>query len=324
MAASKPIRIKIWPELESYFPLLYKIPARKANQNLVLLDFSRCRKIAPPAVAILLIRVLRYIEEYSTPTTIYVTRPEQRETRSLFDSMNFEQVVNDTNNAPGNELFERDLFSHLTHGSPDIVRVQGCNDFDLLFPIFFLNMKHDEHRRNWVVRLQDYLESSLACVSTKKNLNQLILILKEMAKNSADHTNGYAAVGMEIKNFSANERVMNFSYSDTGNGIHHSVWSQWTDVEKIKRSRHQGVAESYRLALQSGFSTKAGNGINMGIGMSIIMEGAKRLGVDLSVFDADSRGLLSDLGETSHSEIRKCFFHLAHNLGFAYYGSVRI
>ncbi|WP_200234496.1 hypothetical protein [Thiohalocapsa halophila] len=179
-------------------------------------------------------------------------------------------------------------------------------------------------RRLAVKGLEEWLVGIFDSLPRTKNLNQLVIILREMAKNTADHTSGIAALGLERRLQPTGTEVLKFSYSDTGPGIHQSLWSQWGEEAKIKRLRHQGVAESYRMALKEGFSTKSGNGVNLGLGMSLIMQGCISLGVDLSVFDADSRGLLTNLRETTHSEIRKNFFHLSTNMGFAYHGAVNL
>jgi hypothetical protein len=318
--SGKPIRLKIWPELISYNPLLFRLPAKASRKNTLLVDFSRCKEIDTPALALLLVRILRIIHLSDDQTPVLIEPPIQKQLENHLWDLNFQQVIAQHNAAIRAKPQHPDLFERPICTAPRSVAVGNDPHLGVMYPLHFLNMTGSADRRQEVKALEDWLVEIFSHLSCRKNLNQLVIILREMAKNTADHTSGIAALGIEKRLQANGNQVLKFSYSDTGPGIHQSLWSQWADDAKIKRLRHQGVAESYRMALKEGFSTKSGNGINLGLGMSLIMQGSIRLGVDLSVFDADSRGLLTNLRETTHSEIRKNFFHLSTNMGFAYHG----
>jgi hypothetical protein len=150
---------------------------------------------------------------------------------------------------------------------------------------------------------------------------QLVWILIEMAKNSADHTDNDAYFGMDVTVSPTRDQMMlTFAFGDLGVGIKQHIQNYYSKTLK-KRIPHFSIYEAYYVAVQPGFSTGAG-GVNKGVGMSLILEGAKGMNLSLSVFDAKSRGLLNCLNGRSHSEIRRVFLDLDTKVGFYYFGKL--
>ena len=80
-------------------------------------------------------------------------------------------------------------------------------------------------------------------------------------------------------------------------------------TDKQHRVLRWGFSDAYHYALKLGFTTKPNNADNKGIGMSLIVEGGNGINMELSVFDAFSRGLLSSLiTKATHKELRKFFY----------------
>jgi len=76
------------------------------------------------------------------------------------------------------------------------------------------------------------------------------------------------------------------------------------------------------MACKKGFTSKPQTGKNLGVGMSTAIESSQMLGVTLSVFDAHSRGILSNLQKISHAEVRKIFYPVSRDTPFCYFGSI--
>jgi len=93
--------------------------------------------------------------------------------------------------------------------------------------------------------------------------------------------------------------------------------------EQLKRYEFWDLTQTYRFALSRGNTTKPDSINNKGMGMSLILDGAKEIGLELSVFDAESRGLLTEIESLTHSELRKNFYNIGRNIGFYYHGKLK-
>ncbi len=321
MSTRKPTRIKTWPELESYLPLLMRLPNKRSDpEHSVGIDFSRARKIEMTALSCFIMRVLRYLKEQKVTTRIVIEKPVHALPAKLLTASNFEFLINKYNPFPIDETVN-DLFSEAPTNSLSPIEYGHLGANYVAFPLLYLPFSSNLDRREAVAQFEYQVHEWIApIVKNRINLPQFLMVLKEISKNSADHIDGDAVFGMDIKLFDKHSFVLQFAYSDSGPGIHQGIWTRLAEQVKQTRERHKGISESYVYALRNGFSTKRGNGLNMGIGMSMIMEGAKKLGLDLSVFDAESRGLITEIKEATHKEVRRSFFVVSPNLGFTYYG----
>lgn len=101
---------------------------------------------------------------------------------------------------------------------------------------------------------------------------------------------------------------------DTGEGIclnvrkHFAMCLKEND-DSAKREVEKGSASDFLYkALQSGFSTKRGNGVNHGMGLTLITQGAAGCGFNVLLKDADSIIDLTSLIEPySHGRMRSKF-----------------
>ncbi|MBL0151945.1 MAG: hypothetical protein IPP93_00015 [Chitinophagaceae bacterium] len=167
----------------------------------------------------------------------------------------------------------------------------------------------------------DLLKEFYPLYKLKVNI-KFIQILHEIAKNSADHTEQNAFFGLDI-NIKDENLVVKFSLGDLGVGINQNVRSVLKDDESYKlKDKHLAVTDSYNYALSMGFTSKPYSMVNRGIGMSTIFDLSKQINMKLSVFDAKSRGLLSNAKNISHVELRKVFYNVGFSVGFYYYGEL--
>jgi hypothetical protein len=160
----------------------------------------------------------------------------------------------------------------------------------------------------------------------KRNFNheQILLALAEMIKNTLDHSDQPALLGLSTQLNSDNSGKFSFSYCDTGEGICKTV-RQFLDKLKgqFKSDPNQlfttfpgkhfyhlsekgSFSDLLHWALQPGNSTKSGNGVNFGLGLTLISEASKNCGIRLFLKDADSMWNLKQLSPPySHTEIRR-------------------
>ena len=187
------------------------------------------------------------------------------------------------------------------------------------------NLKAYENRRKALISFKEWLNENLKPYYKNYdfNLPQVILVINEIAKNSADHTDDNAFLGLDIF-FNDKEKFIKicFSIGDIGKGINQNIKDNLPENMK-ERLKYWDLTQMYRVALKRGFTTKQNFHENKGMGMSIILDGAKGIELDLSVFDAKSRGVLSNIHSLSHSEIRKNFFYIGNFVGFYYYGELK-
>lgn len=195
----------------------------------------------------------------------------------------------------------------------------------LSWPIYTLNLSaNPKDRRQGVSEFQEWIYAKL--VNLRKEFlfhhTQLVKVLVEIAKNSADHTTSDAFFGLDISVSPKRDKlVLTFALADLGIGIKQNIQKYYVDVLK-KRIPHFSIYEAYYVALQPGFTTKPHERINKGAGMSLILDGSRGMHLSLSVFDAKSRGLLHRLSDKSHLGIRKVFLDLDTSVGFYYFGKL--
>jgi hypothetical protein len=146
-------------------------------------------------------------------------------------------------------------------------------------------------------------------------------MLTEMAKNSADHTPDNAYFGLDIveKNSTFG---LKFSFGDLGIGVNQSIRNFIKEDSAFnEKEKHLALTDAYHYALQIGNTTKR-NSLNKGIGMASIYELSRQMCFTLSVYDANSRGLLSCANNITHTELRKVFFDVGFKVGFHYHGEI--
>ena len=321
----KTFNIKAWPELIAYYPSMGRFERSAVSNNPIFLDFAGCKEISSTGLTVLLLRLLGYIK-HGLNRRYYTSEPFE-ENDLLYDirQLSFFHHLNQYANKFGlfsNELEYDGPFKPLQHYSFYDRSVTS-------FPIYCLNLNKykNEERRAARFPFRKMLMEILSPYGNDYDFHthQLISILTEILKNSADHTNSEAFFGIDIVKIPEKKSVtIHFVFGDLGCGIKNQI-QNYVMPENIKeiRGAHLGLSEAYRYALKPGFSTSNSKD-NKGIGMSVIREGSKNINMELSVFDAFSRGILTLINKTTHEDIRRYFhtFTKDQTQPFYYYGVI--
>ena len=153
------------------------------------------------------------------------------------------------------------------------------------------------------------------------NQSQIILMLMEMIKNTLDHTNHNALLGITINFNGDNPTCLEFAYCEQGPGLSQILREALRDIFP-SRAKKASFADLIHWALRAGNSTKRGNGVNHGIGLTMITQGARSLGMALSMIDAQSMVSLAHLPtEPAHTTVRSAISKVARQGCFTYVGS---
>jgi hypothetical protein len=314
----KPEIIKCWPHLTGYEPAL--IPTKgnsKSISNSFIIEMSGLSLIDSTGLAIFISKVYK---EYPNiiSSNITLNKNGNKYLKNTLEYLGFNSFFKEseslfsTNTSVGQKSTEP-----LTH------YINGFNVTS--FPIKCLKFKEQPHR----IVIEDFIDELIDKLSPfsekyKFHLNAFIQLIKEICKNSEDHTDECAFYGMDIYQ-SDKLTKLTFSFCDLGVGIFQGIKHHMLNSDEYKeRASNAALTDAYHFALREGYSTK-NNNINKGIGMSIIMKAISQLSLDLNVFDARSRGILNNIQNSiSHSEIRKSFYTIGTNAGFHYYGELTL
>lgn len=317
----KDYQLKIWPEITGYLPGSVPLhPQHIVNDgNDIFLDFSNFKKMDSTGATTLLIQILKQCG--FDKNRHWRTNANQNRTSKLISS-NFFKFLNDylpNKDKQANSLyFEEDLLTK------NMLPYYGPNDSTLSFPIYKLDFNNKQNPREYLKNFKSWLYESLFNYYKKFNFNlpTFVSLMNEIGKNSADHTSENAYFGMDIS-FSETNFILNFVFGDLGEGIYQNIKKH---IPLEHRKGKYGLAEAYRDALKDGFTTKPNSSENNGWGMSTIVEGAKGLNIDLSVFEAQSRGVLTNLDvdseHLSHKKVRKVFLYTGKEVNFYYFGTL--
>jgi len=317
----KKIQLKIWPEITDYLPALIPFGNIGNRLNDIYIDLSSCHEVNSSGLNILLMRILRIIKFDKRKRSWISDITNKNQMLLKIIGLNFFNILRDYNK-------QLSIFSPIKKDESYLDPLQQSNPnatIIMSYPLFLIDYKNYDERRNSIRHFREWLYSTLITYYDEYDFNftQLIAVLTEMAKNSADHTDDNAFFGLDIIINERDKRLkLLFSFCDLGIGIKRNIQKHLEKKIFEKRDKHWGIAETYYSALQPGITTKPSSIDNKGFGMSIILDGAKGIDLRLSVFDASSRGILSDINERSHSEIRKNFYYLGKDIGFFYYGEI--
>lgn len=193
------------------------------------------------------------------------------------------------------------------------------------FPLITLDFKKFEYR----VCVEDFIDKMIGilepfCKVYNIKINLFLKLLKEIAKNSEDHTSESAIFGFDIsENRVTKKGTILFSFCDEGIGIHGNIKKNIESDGRYREnvSSKMSIADSYHYAYTPGFTTSRSK-INKGIGMSMILDCVKLLGLHLTIYDAKSMGFIPR--SDTHDEIRKNFWNTGNAVGFYYYGELDI
>lgn len=318
MLSIKDINIKIWPELIDMVPAIIPLQSPQLRRmNNIVYDLSNVRNVTSSGLVLALLGLIKIAEEIDGQKKWRIEPPNDSDIGDKIQKLGLNRVLDVYQKSP-------DLFWSVTKPVPIPQRICGCRVTS--YPIYILDYISGCERRSCI---QDFVEWLFSIFEDLENdyifnLTHLIPILQEIAKNSADHTSGNAYFGIDFIYESISKQIrLNFAFIDTGIGINQTIakFVQRDPAFKNKEG-HLSLSDAYHYALGSGNTTKPLSGSNRGLGMSIIYDMARALDLNLSVFDANSRGILTLAKNKTHAELRKVFYNVGHKVGFSYFGEL--
>ena len=287
--------------------------------NNVFIDFSDCQFIYSSYLVLLLIRIIKILSNNTHKREWHSHHKLINETYGNIIYLNFFHIL-DIYGTNSNLFWNKEFSNEYKN---KIIHTSSCNNIIHSFPLYFIEINNCINRRDILSNARKHIINMLTPYydEFKFNLSQLTLIINEILKNTADHTKSNAFFGLDVE-FIDNEIIIRFGIGDLGIGINMSIKNHLPE-DMINRYAFWDLTQTYRYALSKGGTTKIDSIDNKGMGMSIIINAAKELGMDLSIFDADSRGLLTNIKSLTHSDIRKNFYNTGKQVGFYYYGTLK-
>jgi hypothetical protein len=316
----KPLYIKIWPEIENDIPVLLPWQGIEKKKNTVFIDFTNCKEVRSSSLLLILIKLLKMIKN-----DIYLRNWETHneiinEEFKKIVKLDFFKIFDKYKRL--NSIFDNNEFVN-TKGDA-VVKVDSMGNNIISFPIHCIEINKNNNRREILKDFRTWISNLLEPYYNKYdfNLTQLVLVLGEIVKNSADHTNDNAFMGIDISTNISNELIeISFAIGDLGVGINMNIKNNLPH-NKLERLDYWDLTQTYKWALEEG-SSSSNSEHNKGLGMSLILNGSRGMKLYLSVYDAQSRGILSNIKELTHGEIRKNFYNLGNPVGFFYFGKLK-
>jgi len=317
----KSTQIKVWPELVNYLPLLTSVSEASSPTKSLFLDFSGCSEVDSCGLTSELLKILHFMRKIDPDFTGVSWSIEIEED----DDPIIKRIIQLGFFLPIKDFFQPSLFhtANLYDSIANFFIIED-NIKQTSYNIYHLKLVGLNDRRKPLRHFTSHLLDILIPYESIYSVNtrQFITIIYELAKNAADHTNGDAYLGLDVYEI-GNELKIQFLFGDTGVGIKNNIQSH-LENEKPERKDYFSLVEAYYLACQKYFTSKPKTGRNLGVGMSTAIESSRLIGGTLSVFDANSRGVLSNLIGISHSEIRKNFYPASPRYSpFCYYGTIK-
>jgi len=322
---AKPRQIKPWPELVGMLPLLKsQDPINKSAKSAVHLDMAQVRRVDAIGLAIFIARMVQTLDECGSRLTF--TPPIIEEVGKKLDSMGFKRHLESLGIAPDEH---RDLFTNWENVEiPDAVAAQPLlSEYD---EIICVPAEANVSRSDQLKRIKTQIKSFLKKDEGRTFAHeQVMIILLELAKNTLDHSGKPAVIGLRFAP-TGEARKFSFVYCDTGDGICHSVrrhmeeMSTFSSSEKSaelvvnygRLAKKGSFSDFIHWALKPGNSTKRGNGVNLGLGLMLIVQASKHCGFRLSVKDADTMLTLTELANSREGELSSPHTHaLIRQLG---------
>jgi len=326
----KPTILKAWPEIEEFAPLLTLPSAASKPTPFFNIDFTECVSVNSCGLTAFMLKIMQYAKRFKEGTSwipIGLDNDSVLQKDNIVNLNFFAPIISSLHDP----IFRAEYIS--SNKNPIISEVFGATR--LSFPLVYINFTGGDDRREigtnlvkqiFFKRLEEYVQMY------KINNMQFLVILIELVKNTADHTESDAILGFDL--FKTNDSIkINFLYGDLGVGIMRHI-RRYLKQKDDPRWENISFADAYYIACNKGWTSKPNNKKNLGMGMSTVIEFAKTMNMRLSVFDASSRGLLSDfdvintpdigfqIDSPSHRRIRRKFFNYSIRNPFCYFGTV--
>lgn len=314
--------IKIWPYLDDISQAIIPYSDNHLSKKgmVVNIDFSCVKRINSSGATIALTKLTHLLTD-KKGCVYKLVMPENQFCNLYLQNSGFLARLNDKFNLEQANLFES---NHINYNLENSTIEDNINNVILVsFPIYHLKYDKKKDRicvdefSEWVT---DILIDNLSDTNIKPQINVLAMLLKEIAKNSQDHTGKDAYFGLDIVKNSLNGtgRLL-FSFADLGIGITKNVKNNLPENSKQYRSAKDkfSYSDAYHFAFTLG-NTTSKNPRNKGIGMSMIRDGVNMLNLDLTIWDG--RSMLFIPKDIAHSELRRNVFDTSNPVGFYYYG----
>lgn len=333
--SKKDIIIKVWPELTNYIPATIPYSSIKSKYNAgrhIILDFTNCNEVNSTGLNILLIQILKLMSDISYQREWHAKLNGNNPIINKIAKLGLFNKLNKY--SQNSELFWNNEYNEIST-EPFIEKINPC-EIMYSYPIMSQELTRNVgvNNREYLSVFRSWFYKNFFELSKKYEINiiNLINVLTEIVKNTSDHTGSDSFLGIDvIENINKEYIKIHFSIGDLGPGINVNI-KNWIFENNLyihklpnsSRKSHWDFTETYMWALTSGNSTKKESKINKGIGMSSIIESSSKVPMELSVFDAFSRGIISNLiiDRYSHSKTRKEFYSIGKPTGFYYYGKI--
>lgn len=317
----KDIKIKVWPDLVGYIPALLPIPIidKYNSNNRLNIDFQNVKSVNSSGVTLLLINLIKAISKANRERGIVLTNPEDKELYTQLQLLGFYKIME---NFVTTDLFWPNL-------APKSQEIKLGGTKMISFPVYHLQFGNiKSQRRNCIEKFVDWIFEVFQRIEKIYGIytNHLARIFQEMAKNSADHSDSDALVGLDfIYEMNGKTLKVLFSFGDFGIGINKGIAKFLENDENYSdKFKHLSLSDAYHYAFLPGNTTKPQSIHNRGLGMSMIFDIAKEYNIKLSVFDANSCGIITMAKNISHTELRKVFYNIGKNVGFYYQGELTL
>lgn len=345
-------RLTLWPEQMAYYPLSNSWAEIK---NTSILDFSHCLGVHSCGLAATVLN-LHWLFNYliSSKITSNKNEPPQKQT-NLFSIKQIDcPATKPKGKIPSGLLISKiikhqddqlmlackDLgfFDCIKNCLTDSLRDSYCKDNyfqeitteyfslnTLSYPIHHIDFTpYPDDRRNILDPFFNYIQPILDNIVFTKNPNrcsQFIHVLEEIVQNIADHASADGFMGLDII-YSSNKITTCILIGDLGPGIYKHIKEVFIDTQENRRKKGS-LAEAYKLALSNEVSAGVSS-LNRGCGMSCIINNCIGMGTHLSVFDLESRIILSSLpvidqDPPSHNALWRNSFRFSRKKPFFYY-----
>jgi hypothetical protein len=311
--------IKIWSYIDgaSQAIIPYKNSNLKIDKN-INIDFSNVRSVNSSGIAITLVKLLPILKEFEN-SRWFIEEPIMENIQVFLNQTGIYNILID-NIKNRSLLFNTKKTEHIF----PFVFYDKLGIKTTSFPLIILDYRKFEYR----ICVEDFIDNLIAilkpyCQIYKIKENLFLKLIKEIAKNSEDHTSSSAIFGMDIiENIDKKRGMLVFSFCDFGLGIHGNIKQHILNDPNynIDASKY-GIVDSYHQAYRLGFTTLKNNK-NKGIGMSMILDIVRILNMNLGLYDARSHGFIPN--NNSHEEIRRNFIDTGNPVGFYYYGTLNL
>ncbi len=315
MSSSKLNRIKIWSLGDDISSAIIPYDLNRINlNNPVYIDFENVKKVSSSGISIILAKIVKLIKKHPNVTWIPYFGEENIKNLKIKNFLSNIGVMKIFDEEIMNkDLFFSDYSQKEEFETPRISQIS--------YPVY--RIRNSEcHDRNNVEELIVWLDDKLFkyLEGTNFRIEIFARMIKEMAKNSYDHTDNDAFLGMDLIRKHKNKYSLKFSFSDLGPGIHENIKKFCSD--KGDKNTHKfGLTTTYYKAFSIGISSRK-NKYNKGYGMSIIQECSSVLNFDLCIFDARSMAIVPPI--LTNKSIRDSFCDTKNPVGFGYYGEILI